>query len=122
MNSFVRAAFEGNKVATERKEARIQREKEREERRVALEESEKKQQQRFRVMSRKNRRGQPHLGGQIGLLLNKIKNDQSQIAQSKKDSQRRDEDNEDDGDNLQPMAEHSDDSGLGVDDFLGDSD
>eukprot|EP00483_Globobulimina_turgida_P011408 UN11430 len=81
LNSYQKAMMERRKIIEEKQEIEHQRELKHEERRKALEKFEKDRKRRKKILSMKNKRGQPNLNAQIGLLLDKIKNNQRKAKQ-----------------------------------------
>merc|ERR1712228_579740 len=86
MDSFQRAAIEGNKIKNERLEKRNERELSQRKRKKALEMFEQQRKKRQKILRMKNRKGQPNLNMQMNLLLQKIKNKKKDLRFNQKDT------------------------------------
>merc|ERR1712228_14111 len=91
MDSFQRAAIEGNKIKNDRLEKRNERELNQRKRKKALELFEQQRKKRQKILGMKNRKGQPNLNMQMNLLLQKIKNKKLREKEAKRELRLREE-------------------------------
>eukprot|EP01084_Bolivina_argentea_P116854 207552_1 len=84
LNSYQKASMEGRKIIDEREETQHQRELKQKQTQKALRKFEQQRKRRHKILSMKNKRGQPNLNAQIGLLLDKIKDKQNKSKQQNK--------------------------------------
>merc|ERR1712176_1409239 len=87
LNSFQKAAIEGNRIKNDRLQKKNEREIQQRKRKKALEEFERQRKKRQKILAMKNRKGQPNLNMQMGLLLHKIRNNKQREKEAKKEQE-----------------------------------
>ena len=118
LTSYQRAKMEGQKAFDEKEEFFREIEEKKKEKEERLAQSEQKRKKRQRIHMARNKKGQPSFGGQIGMLLNKLKHNQDTKDEMPQEKESAEEKKDDDAGDLQQTTEFSDDSG--IDDFLED--
>eukprot|EP01084_Bolivina_argentea_P116088 206332_1 len=73
LSEYDKAMMEGKKIIDNKKEIEYQKELKQKQRKKALNKFEMERKRRKKILNMKNRKGQPNLNAQIGLLLDKIK-------------------------------------------------
>lgn len=130
MDSIERAKAEGERVREVREEGRIIVEEQQEKRKRDMDVAEKRRAKRYKLVRKKNHKGQPNMGAQMKLLVDRLQKKQPHdthprdSTQSKQRSRRgnrsRGYRGGDNTGNSQPTTQYSDDSRVHA--FLADSD
>merc|ERR1711951_275854 len=95
LTSYQRAKMEGQKAFDEKEEFFREIEEKKKEKEERLVQSEQKRKKRQRIHMARNKKGQPSFGGQIGMLLNKLKDNQDRKDEKPQESKESAEENKD---------------------------